>query len=809
MNTLWQDLRYGVRTLSASPGFTLAAIVTLALGIGANAAMFGVVDALLFKPPAHVEDADQVVRVYGKGNWTASTRSYPDFLDLRDGTTSFAAVAAYQDSLLNSGRGVEAQQIGGQRVSQSYFSLLGVRPAVGRFFAAEEDRQPDGAQVIVIGHDFWQRQFGGDANAIGRELTIGDGVYTLIGVAPQNFVGVDLKRVEAWVPLGERPEWRTNRGNYGAVNVIARLTSGASVRAAERDANAANLRGYARDGLKQETETMTLGPLQRGRGPVKPQEVRVSQWLAAVALVVLLIACANVANLMLVRGIQRRREIAVRLGLGANRTRLVRQLLTESLLLAVAGGVAALLIAVWVGPLIRALVVPGDVALDNVIDVRLLGFTAGATLLTGLLCGIVPALQAGRVDLTAELKAGVREGTYQRSPARTALLVGQIAMAFVLLIGAGLFVRSLWNVRSVDLGFAAERLLTVNVNFSGAGYQPAEAETLYRQMLDRAQSVPGVERASAVNSVPFESSWRTRLYIPGRDPETWGEQGGGRYNRLSSFVTPDFFATTETPVLRGRGFTAADREGAPPVAILNEKLAGEIWPGEEALGKCLRVVKPSEPCTEVVGIVANTRTEELFAEAPGQYYLPLDQPRRAEMTNALLIRTRGKPEAVVETLRRELHTLSPNLPYIDVRLLQSSIEPRLLPWRLGATVFSVFGALALTVAMIGFYSVLSYIVSTRTHEIGIRLTLGAQRGDISKLLIGQGLKLLLGGLALGLLAALALSRITTSLLYGVTATDAVTLTAVAALFAATAFVACYMPARRATRVDPLVALRHE
>lgn len=519
-------------------------------------------------------------------------------------------------------------------MTQSFFPLLGIRPGAGRFFTTAEDGVAAAggaaAPVVVLGHAFWRNQFAADPHVLGREVRLGDAVYTDFGVTPKYFNGVDLGRVDVWLPLGERPEWRADRGNYGAVNVIARLKAGVGVAAAEREANTVNMAGYARDGVKQETEAMALGPLQRGRGPSKPLEVRVAQWLASVSAVVLLIACANAANLLLTRGLRRRREIAVRLALGASRTRLVRQLLTESLALAALAGAAALLLAFVIAPLIRSLVLPDDAALGGVIDARVLAFTAAAALLCSVACGIFPAVQSSRPDLNVALKAGADRQSSGRWNTRSALVVGQIALTFVLLIGAGLFVRSFRNVSHINLGMDAERLLVVNVNLGGVGYKPEEAEAFYRRLLERAKTVPGVEHASAVHSVPFQSSWRTRFYVPGRDPEVWGDAGGGRFNHLVNFVTADFFRTTGTAVLRGRSFTKADRAGSLPVAIVNESLARRIWPGEEALGKCVKVLSADAQCAEVVGVAADARMESLFEERSEQYYLPLGQPRRGE-----------------------------------------------------------------------------------------------------------------------------------------------------------------------------------
>ncbi len=805
---MMQDLRYGIRMLRKQPAVALVAVVALALGIGANATMFGVVDTLLLRPPAEVRNPEQVVRVYGKGYWTAPTRSYPDYLDLRDGANSFAAVAAYQMGRIEMGRGADMRQIKGQRVTQSYFGLLGVQPQIGRMFSPEEDREPGGAPVVVLGHAFWQRQFAGDRTVIGREIELNQKRHTVIGIAPRGFTGVELTPVDVWRPLGEEPGWKTNRGNYGAVHVIARLKAGIDRAAAEQDANQANLLGHQRDGMKREMETMALGPLQRGRGPNVPREVRVSQWLAVVSLIVLLIACANVANLLLTRAIARRREIAVRMSHGASAFRIFRQLLTETMTLSLLAGAVALMLALWTAPVLRALVLPEEIALTDVINLRVFLFTLLVSLGTGIVCSIVPSLQAARMNLTDALKNG-SGSSHRRSRMRAVLLTGQVALTFVLLIGAGLFTRSLWKVRDIDLGFDADRLLSVSVNLASAKYPGQEAEAMYRRMLDRVKTIPGVSNASLVNAVPFQSSWRTRFYVPGRDPQTSDEKGGGRFNRLSHFVGPDFFQTAGIPILQGRGFSDADRAGAPQVAVINEALARRLWPGESPVGKCLQVLAADAPCTQIVGIAGNSQTEDLFKAHAEQYYLPLAQPRRDEGTSAILIRAAGDPGLLAEPIRRELQALASNLPLIEAKPLQDAIEPQILPWRLGATVFALFGLLALVTAQIGLFSVISHAVSQQTHEIGIRMALGAQAGIIRGLILQQGMRFVVIGLGIGIVLSLFGTRWIKSLLFGIATYDLMTYAAILVSFLLLSVLACYLPARRATKVDPLIALRHE
>src|SRR6266566_5828713 len=504
------DLRYALRTFARSPGLVAATVVCLALGIGANATIFGVVDTLLFRPPPHVKDPGQVVRLYfrtrspGFGTSTSSVRSYPLYTLIRDSAHAFSEVAAFAGTRATSvGRGPDAREAQVDLVSGSFFSLLGVKPALGRFYGVDEDRL-GGPRVVVLSHAFWKLQFGGDPGVLGRELRLGQNVYTVIGVAPDGFTGVNLEGVDLWAPLAVATadvmggtSWLNRQSFF--VRILGRLRSGATAAQATHEATAA----FRVDAAQvpywhlDPDDSALLGPAQQARGPEMSQDAKVSTWLAAVSAIVLLIACANVANLLLARAMRRQREIAVRLALGAGRRRLARQLFTESALLGLAGGAGALLVTLWAGPLIRAFLLPKMAGLSPALDARVLSFTAAVALLTGLLAGVAPAWQVGHADLTPALKAGAGEGRFRRSRVRTGLLVGQVALTVVLIVGAGLFARSLRNARGLDLGFDPEHVILATVDLSSAGYRPAEMNALYLQMLERVQALPGVEHAAA------------------------------------------------------------------------------------------------------------------------------------------------------------------------------------------------------------------------------------------------------------------------------------------------------------------------
>ncbi len=809
-----QDLRYAARALLRTPGPTLAAIVCFALGIGANATIFGVVDTLLLKPPAHVEHPDGVVRLYFRKTWpgvygtyTSATTGYPLYLALRDSAHAFAAVAAFtRGNRASLGRGPEAKPITVCQVSATFFPLLGVRPALGRFFGTDEDRQ--GAPlVIVLSHGFWRRQFGGDSGLLGRELPIGHGVYTVIGVAPAGFTGVDLQEVDGWVSIVAGTSdlmgahW-LNRGS-SFLQTIARLRPGVTAARAEGEATAVFRAEDALSGEPDSNATTLLGPIQAAGGPAMAwsKDAQVSTWLAAVAGVVLLIACANVANILLARALQRQQEVGIRLAMGAGRWDLARQLLSESGLLALAGAAGALLVTLWAGPLIRAFLLPDVSAVAAAVDGRVLLFTAAISIVVGVLAGLVPALQIGRRDLTQALKAGAREGRYQRSTVRTALLVGQVALTLTLLVGAGLFTRSLRNMRSIDLGFDAERTLLATMDLSAAGFSQADANALYLRMLERVQTIPGVERAAASVGSPFGWSFARGLAVPGRDsiPQL---KGGGPYRQA---VTADYFAAMGSPV-RGRGFTPAD--AAAKVAIVSEIMARTIWPGENAIGKCIQDGGRKAPCSEVIGVVSTARRTDVVEDPAMMYYVPL-APGEDQPITALVVHVRGRPEDLLETVRREMQSVQGNLPYASVVSLADRVAPSIRHWRLGSTMFGLFAFLALILAAVGLYGVLAYTVVQRTHELGVRLALGAQRADILRLVVGQGVRIAGLGLVVGALAALLGGRALASLLYGISPHDPLVLAVAGLTVLAVAALSSWLPARRATRVDPMVALRYE
>lgn len=806
---MFQDLRYTLRTFARSPGLVAAAVVCLALGIGANATIFGVVDTLLFKPPSHVEDPDGVVRLYFRktsppfGTFTSSTTGYPLYTLIRDSARALDAVAAFtysNDASL--GRGGDARRVDLVLATASYFPLLGVRPALGRFYLPDEDRA-GGPSVAVLGYAFWRGAFGGDSAILGRRLQLGRGSYEVVGVAPERFTGVNLQNVDVWVPLtASTPEFNgpgaMNRGSY-FLQIIGRLGGGAGGRAsAEREAT---LWFRAEDAYSDDDSNAVaiLAPVQAARGPEMSQNARVSLWLAAVAVIVLLIACANVANLLIARSLARRREVAIRLALGSSWGRLVRQFLVESLVLALMGGVAALIVTLWAGPLIRAFLLPNIPALMEPVDGRVVAFTVGVAILTGLLAGAAPAWQLRRRDLTPALKTGAAEGRYQPSRLRSLLLVGQVALTVVLIVGAGLFVRSLRNVEGQNFGFDPARTLVATMDLRAAGYTPSQINAVHLQILARLEALPGIEAAAATAAHPFGWATAGGVSVPGRDSIPRLSSGGPYFQG----VTPGYFAAMGTPV-RGRAFTTADRAGS--VAIVNETMARLLWPGENVIGKCF--VAGGKTCSEVIGVVPDARRFNAVEDVAMYYYVPFDADADRFIT-ALVIRPRGRPQDWVVSIRAAIQGTTANLPFAEVTPIADLVAPSIRPWRLGSAMFGGFALLALVLSAVGLYGVLAYTVAQRTHEMGVRVAMGAQRLDVLRMMVAQGVGIAAVGAVLGAVAALGAGQVLSSLMYGVSPRDPVVLLGAALLPIVVAAVASYLPARRASRVDPVVALRYE
>lgn len=819
METLLQDLRYAARSLTRSPGLTLAAVLTLGLGIGANSAMFGVVDRLFFRPPAHVVDPDRVVRVNVTktqppfGTYTGRLSDFPRFRELQDHARMLSNVAAYSGMSFSLGRGLDARHVSGNAVSASFFPLIGVHPERGRFFTADEDRK-GGAHVAVLSHEFWHAQYADDPNVLGKTLRLSAASYTVIGIAPRGFSGIDLDQPDLWVPIsvgGPEMSWPQvlDCDGCGWLTTIARLAPGATVAQAASEATAlyrAHVDREGGEGAKVDSAaTVSLSSVHEALGPNVDNGAKLSIWLIAVCGAVLLIACANVANLLLARALQRRREIAVRVALGAGRGRLIRQLYAESALLAVLGLGAALLVTLWAGPLLRAALIP-DAAPGNPLELRVFLFSAALALATSLLAGLAPAIHAGVPDLSGALKSGNREGGVVRSATRSGLLVGQVALTFVLLTGAGLFITSLHRVLGLRLGFDPEHLIVSNVNFNGLGYKQADINASYQRMRERVVRLPGVTGASLSIGTPFQWSFATDLKVPGRDsiPQV---RTGGPY---VSAVTPDYFRTMGSAIRRGRAFTDADNAGAQHVAVVNETMARLIWPDADPLGQTMRIGSDPVPF-QVVGVVEDARENSVTDALVVQYFVPLAQSDSVlhGSVTSLMIRTAGPAGQLVGTVRREIQASSPDLPYPNIDPMPALFADQLRPWRLGSTLFTLFGALGVLLAAIGLYGVLSYGVSQRTQELGIRIALGAGRRRVLGLVLRQGVRLTLAAVLLGAGGALIAGRAIASLLYGVSPHNPLVLIAVTATLTLVAFVASYVPARRATRVDPMVALRYE
>jgi putative ABC transport system permease protein len=813
-----QDAAFALRAFKRQPGFALGAVLVLALGIGANATMFGVIDRLLLRPPAQVADPARVMmirylRTYDGKVSEQDALSFPMYLDLRNTAGAFGGVAAYSDAELAVGRGLGARRVSGQRVSAGYFQTLGVHPRLGRFFGADEDVAPS-PNVAVISHSYWQNELGGQNSVIGQTLPIGDTKFTIVGVAPAGFTGVQSGGVDVWIPItagvtvAQYEGWKQSRNGFWLLSVV-RLAPTVSREAASAAASRVLQASLRNGGMSEEK----LAAQRPGIGfiSILPREAhagdlgaRVAILLGGVSLLVLLIACANVANLQLARGIARRREIAIRVALGVSRGRLVGQLLTESTVLAVAGGVAAIFVAHWGSLFVRRVLLDTSDAGASPIDGRVLVYTMVVAIAVGLMSGMVPAIHAARSTVSAELKSGAREGGSHRTRARTILLVVQTMLSVLLLVGTGLFVRSLQRINTLPLGLEPARTLVATVQTSGVSYTSRELAALYARLLEVAQASPGVHSAALATSLPFNTSWAVRVRVPGRDSLPRVREGGPYGNE----VTPGYFATVGTRILQGRAFTDADHGDASRVVVINESLAKLWWPNENAIGKCMMIGNDPAPCSQIVGIAENSRRQSLIEDENVQYFIPLAQSvRGASATPVLLVRPKAEATTAAEPLRRQLQSAAPNLPYIRVIAMEELVSPQKRSWRLGATMFALFGALALILAAIGLYSVLAYDVAQRTREFGVRVALGARGADVMGMVLTGGMRTALVGGAAGSVATLLAGRWLAPLLFQTSPRDPLVFSLVFVVVITVALLAALVPARRALRVDPIVALR--
>ena len=826
LDALRDDLRYALRQLRRSPGFSAALALTFALGIGANATMFEILDRLLFRPPAFMPDPDRVGRIYLRSPRPDGTEridnniSYLRYTELRDHTRAFAqTTAVYQDDQRVLGLGDAAETVAVGLVSASFWQMFDVRPLVGRFFTTDEDRPPSGSAVVVLGYGYWQSRFGGDRDVVGRPLRVEGRMYTIIGVAPKGFHGIWATTTAAYVPITAGAHDMLGNDRYHLehnmtwLEMIARLKPGVMPDAA----NAELTRAYrqsrqdaaaAKPGstpITRQNLALTRGelaPLPMDRGPKRSESAKVATWLAGVAAIVLLIACANVANLLIARGIRRRREIAVRVALGVGRGRLVAQLLTESVVVALLGGVLGLALAHWGGGAIRRVLLPNvDWSFVPLFDARVLLFTTVVVLVTGLLTGLAPAIHALRADVNASLKAGEREGGGQRTRVRSGLLVAQAALSVVLLIGAALFVRSLHNVQKVDLGWDPDRLLHVRLDFRGTDIKDEQPQHLVVQRaLERARAMPGVSSASTLVSVPFWMTWSEDVFVPGMD------SSDRQRTYVMNPVGSDYFQTMGTRLLRGRAVSSSDLADGPKVAVISEDMGKLLWKGKDPIGQCLRIGADTAPCREVVGIAEDIKFGDLGDDESMQMYVPATQ---SDVSGAIIVRTARDPRAMAEPLRREVQRLLPGLGYASVRPLTSVLDPVVRQWRLGATMFSIFGALALLLAAVGLYGVIAYDVAQRMREMGVRVALGAQAADIRRLVLWQGVRVTALGVTLGVIVAFVTVRYVEKLLFDTPARDPLAFGAAVGTIVVVAVLASLIPARRATRVDPVVALRAE
>ena len=825
METLWQDVRYAARMLVKNPGFSAIAMLSLALGIGANTTIFTVVNAILLHP-LPVKDISRLAQVdtidsktlVTTANTTKLGMSYPNFQDYARENQVFAGLSSFFGPLpLTWSGSAEPKQVLGQMVSANYFDVLGLRPVLGRFFMADEDTKPGGNNVAVLSYSLWVNKFGSDPNVIGKAVTLNATPYTVIGVGPRGFKGTFIfgSAEEVWIPVSMYPQVLAgfvkdnfNDRRFLTTAMFGRLKDGVSLGGAEASMKtiASQLEtAFPKDNASRGVALTPLADAAVGVNN-RAQIVLTGGLMLAIVGLVLMIACVNVTNLLLAQAARREREISLRAALGASPRRVMRQLLTESMVLAILSGIAGFLIAVggraalWSfrPPFIR----DGDVDLG--FDSHVLFFTLGVSLLTALLIGVLPAIKIANPNLIEVLKVGGRGGSvgWARNRFRSLLVITEIALALVALVGAGLFVRSMQNAQRVDPGFESRDLFVFAFDLGALHYDEDRAQQFFRTAMERAAASPGVASATIASNFPLGGGLARTVFPEGQD-EASGYRG--TLTQLDD-IAPNFFRTLRIPLVSGREFTDADRKDTTPVAIVDEAMAEQFWPNQNALGKRFHFFGETT-LREVVGVVRNTVVNAIGEEPQPLAYLPLTQDFAPFVT--MQIRTNGRPEAVIASVRGQVQSLDTNLALTNFNTIGELLDQGLWAPRMGAALLTVFGGLALILAVVGVYGVLSYSVNQQTREIGIRMAMGAQSGRVLRLVVKQGMRLAVTGLALGLVVAFAAMHVLSSLLFGVSAHDPLIFAAVSLILATAAVLACYFPARRAARVDPLVALRYE
>jgi len=819
---LWQDVKSTVRGLRRSPAFSAGVMLTFALGVGVNAAMFSFLDRQMFRPPALLRDPASVNRAYlyhlRDGSDMEASGRYARHADLVRWTTSFSDLAAFASFDLAVGVGQDARERRVGIVSASFFDFFDAPPVVGRYFTRSEDSLPAGAPVAVLSYAMWQTEYGGRSAAIGSTLQIGAVVYTIIGVAPKAFVGLwPLQPPVAYIPIAtyaasrHPADWATTYGWAFGLETMVRRKPGVSAATASADLTQALVRSFRAEGTEADDTRSAeerlaalhlhglAGPILLERGPERSSVARVAVWLGGVTLMVLLIACANVASLMLARGLARRREIALRLALGVSKVRLMSQLLSESLLLAVGGGLLGLLLARWLNGLLSVSFLPGTET-AHITDFRTLGFIAAATVGVGVGTGLFPMFQARRVSLSEDIASGGRSGTSTRSRTRAALLVLQSALSLLLLVAAGLFVGSLRHVRAVPLGYDADSVLVVETAMRDVVLDSARTVALRHRLLEAARTVPGVRFASLQLSEPFAGMTSWPIYVAGID----STQKFGNFELNA--VSPDYFATMGTRIIRGRGIERTDVADAPHVMVVEASMAEVLWPGRDPIGQCVRLWVDRAHCVYVVGTAEDIHSQTLGPETRNfYYYLSAEQIRPDR--GGLFVRASGDARQLIEPLRQRLQGEMPGSSYVTVTRLSANIEDVMRSWAMGATVFSAFGLLALLLAAIGLYSAIAYSVAQRLHELAVRLALGAAVSDVVGLVAGQGVRLALYGIVAGGGAALLLGRWVAPLLFDQSPYDPVVFGGVVSVLLLVALVASTIPALRGARVHPNTLLR--